>query len=145
MWNPLSDLLPSPPFFLFFDLFPPSCFKTANFFTFLSFTWHSLKHTAFNCVKYVKLLCYEKNKTHTSHIKPTSSWYIQFCTTLLPCKATGFELYANKPTYLPEVNLAIKTNRSQRVAKNARSTTCPTTYVFITSDTRLNLHLPLRH
>jgi hypothetical protein len=36
------------------------------FFTFLSFTWHSLKHTVLTCVKYVKLLWYEKNITHTS-------------------------------------------------------------------------------
>jgi hypothetical protein len=36
-----------------------------NFFTFLSFTWHSVEHTVFTCVKYVKLLWYETNIIHT--------------------------------------------------------------------------------
>jgi len=58
-------------------------------------------------------------------------------------KATDFELYKNTPTYLPEVNLSITTNLSHREAKNARSTACPTTYVSITADTLLKLHLLL--
>jgi len=39
--------------------------------------------------------------------------------------------------------LAIIINRSQRVAKNAKSTAYLTIYVSITANTQLNQHLPV--
>jgi hypothetical protein len=47
-------------------------------------------------------MVWEKHKTHiTPYTKLTSSLCIQFCTTLLPCKSTSFELYANTPAHPP--------------------------------------------